>query len=566
MDQSVYAALEADEQPEIGDVPHVALDLGADGVGLGERLPRIDDALLEAEADAALVGVDVEHHHLDLLAGRDDLAGVDVLLRPAHFGDVDEALDARLEFDEGAVVGDVGDAAAEPGARGVFQLHAVPRVGLELLHAERDALGLDVEADDLDLDGLADGEDLARVVDPAPGHVGDVEESVDLAQVHEGAVIGDVLDDALEHLALAQAGDELGARLGAGLLHHHPARDDDVAAPPVHLEDLEGLPGVEQGGDVAHGADVDLAAGQEGDGAAEIDGEAALDAAEDGPLDPLLGAERLLEHHPGLLAAGALAAEHRLAAAVLDALEEDLDGVADREARRLAGGGELLDRHPALGLQAHVYDRHVVVDGDHPPLDDRALQFVRPLRRLLEQSREVFIGRGLRPSGRGDFAHAFVRSLAPGPPARLRIFQCGRQRGLGVEVRRIQQERVRGGLQRRRRARAVALVPLRQIPQNRRHHTPCAARAQLRAAAFGARLRRGGEEYLHRRFGKDDRTDVAPVEHGAGAPRRVLREAALPSEQRAADGGLRGDPGGGGAHRLIAQAGRVEGGRVPLPR
>ena len=44
----------------------------------------------------------------------------------------------------------------ELGADRVFELDALPRIGLELLHAERDALGLRVEADDLDLDGLAD--------------------------------------------------------------------------------------------------------------------------------------------------------------------------------------------------------------------------------------------------------------------------------------------------------------------------------------------------------------------------------------------------------------------------
>ena len=41
------------------------------------------------------------------------------------------------------------------------------------------------------------------------------------------------------------------------------------------------------GSDVAHRADVDLAAGQEGDGAAKVDGEAALDPAEDHALDAL---------------------------------------------------------------------------------------------------------------------------------------------------------------------------------------------------------------------------------------------------------------------------------------
>ena len=208
---------------------------------LDKGFPRIGQGLLQAEADAPLLRIDIEHHHLDLLAGRDDLAGVHVLLGPAHLGDVDQPFDPRLQFDKGAVVGDVGDAAAELGAGRVFELDALPRIGFELLHAERDALRLGVEADDLDLDVLADIERLGRVVDAAPGDVGDVQQAVDAAEIDEGAVIGDVLDDAVEDLALLEAGDELGALLGAALLEHGAARHDDVAARAVHLEDLEGL-------------------------------------------------------------------------------------------------------------------------------------------------------------------------------------------------------------------------------------------------------------------------------------------------------------------------------------
>ncbi|MEL6425055.1 MAG: S1 RNA-binding domain-containing protein, partial [Pseudomonadota bacterium] len=40
----------------------------------------------------------------------------------------------------------------------------VPRIGLQLLHAEADALGLLVDLDHLDLDGLTDVQDLGRVV------------------------------------------------------------------------------------------------------------------------------------------------------------------------------------------------------------------------------------------------------------------------------------------------------------------------------------------------------------------------------------------------------------------
>ena len=101
----------------------------------------------------------------------------------------------------------------------------------------------------------------------------------------------------------AQVGDDLVALLGAALFEHGAARDDDVAAPAIHLEDLERLRHVHQRRDVAHRADVDLAARQERHGAVEVDGEAALDLVEDDALDLLLFLERLFELDPALFAA-----------------------------------------------------------------------------------------------------------------------------------------------------------------------------------------------------------------------------------------------------------------------
>ena len=172
---------------------------------------------------------------------------------------------------------------------------AVPRVGLELLDAERDAVRLVVELEDLDLDGLADVDDLGRVVDAPPRHVGDVQQAVDAAEVDEGAVLGDVLDDAVDDLALFEVRDELGALLGPALLEHGAARHDDVAAPAVHLEDLERLRHAHERRHVAHRPHVDLASAAGSHGAVEVDGEAALDLVEDHAGDALVRLERLLE-------------------------------------------------------------------------------------------------------------------------------------------------------------------------------------------------------------------------------------------------------------------------------
>ena len=295
-----------------------------------------------------------------------------------------------FQLDERAVIGDVRDRALELAANRVLGLDAAPRIGAELLHAEADALRLRIDADDLHLHGVADVQNLGRMVDALPCHVGDVEQAVDAAQVDERAVIGDVLDDAVDNLALFELGHDLGALLGAGFLKHGAARDDDIAAPAIHFQDLEGLRHVHQGRYVLDRADIDLAAGKEGNGAVEIDGEAALDAIEDDAFDLLAGVELLLKLGPAILAAGLLAAEHRLASGILDALDIDFHLVANSDGGRLPGQCEFFERDAAFGLETHVDYREILFDGDDLALYHRAFGRRRTGQGLVEKSGKVF--------------------------------------------------------------------------------------------------------------------------------------------------------------------------------
>src|SRR5262249_28816505 len=284
----------------------------------------------------------------------------------------DQALDAGLELDEGAVVGDVGDATLEAGADRIFRLDALPRIVEQLLHAERDAVGLVVDFYNLDLHLLADIEHLGGMIDAPPGDVGDVQEAVDAAEVDEGAVVGDVLDDAVDDLPFFQILHQLLALLGAGLFQHGAARHDDVAAAAIHFQDLERLLIVHQRRHVADRPDIDLGARQEGHGAVEVDGEAALDLIEDDALDLFVVLERLLELAPAFLAARLVARQHGFTERILDALQVNLDDVADLDLVVATGTGEFAHRDAALGLQADVDDGHVLLDSDNRPFDDGA--------------------------------------------------------------------------------------------------------------------------------------------------------------------------------------------------
>src|SRR5262249_9899378 len=149
---------------------------------------------------------------------------------PGHLADVDQALDARLQLDEGAVDHDADDLAGVPAADRVLLGHAGPRAGGHLFQTQGDFAPLPVHRDDEHFQRLIDLDHLAGVSDPAPAHVGDVQQAVHAAEIDEGAELGDVLDDAAADLAGLDFGEQLLAQLLALVLEQLPAADDDVAA------------------------------------------------------------------------------------------------------------------------------------------------------------------------------------------------------------------------------------------------------------------------------------------------------------------------------------------------
>jgi hypothetical protein len=94
------------------------------------------------------------------------------------------------------------------------------------------------------------------MLDATPGHVRDVEQTVDAAEIQEGAVVGQVLDDTLDLHAFFQVLQQ-GIALGAVFLFHHGAAgDDDIVALAVELDDLEFLLLAFEVGGVAHRAHI----------------------------------------------------------------------------------------------------------------------------------------------------------------------------------------------------------------------------------------------------------------------------------------------------------------------
>jgi len=266
---------------------------------------------------------------------------------------VDETLDPALEFDEGAVVRNRDDPAQHARPDRVLLGHVLPGVLLKLLEAERDPLPVPVDVEDLDLERLADLADFRRMADAPPGHVGDVEEAVHPAEVDESAEVRDVLDDSRAHVAHGQLLLEFLSLPCPLLFEKDATAHHDVPATLVELEDLEVVFVAQKVVDVGYAAKRDLGSGQERVDPHEIDRHATLDLPLDAPLHGTVVVEGVLDLLPDAEEIRLLLREDDDAFLILEALEEDIDGIAHLNFVRIR---ELFERDGSFGLEADIQD------------------------------------------------------------------------------------------------------------------------------------------------------------------------------------------------------------------
>jgi hypothetical protein len=191
------------------------------------------------------------------------------------------------------------------------------------------------------------------------------------SEVDERAVLGEVLDDAVEDHAFLQGLERAGLHRVALLLQEHAARQDDVAALLVELDDLELVGLTNQLVEVADGAQIHLRARKERlHPAADGDREAALHALGDGALDDLVALAGARDLVPHLHLVGLLLGQGDEAVVGLSALDVDVDAVAGLHGEVAGGVEELALRDDAFALAADVDHNRVAVHLDDYAADD----------------------------------------------------------------------------------------------------------------------------------------------------------------------------------------------------
>ena len=183
---------------------------------------------------------------------------MNVFAGPAHFRNVNQTFNTVFKLYKCAVIGNVGYFAFVNLADFVFAFDIGPGIGFKLFHTQTDALGVFVEFDNLNFNSLADRQNFCRMIDTAPRNIGNVQQTVNTAQINKCTVIGNIFDNTFQNGAFFKVMNQFGTGFGSGFLQNDAARNDDIAANLVHFQNLERLNNAHQRRNVADRTNINL--------------------------------------------------------------------------------------------------------------------------------------------------------------------------------------------------------------------------------------------------------------------------------------------------------------------
>ena len=258
-----------------------------------------------------------------------------------HLGDVDKTLNAITKVNEGTKGDELRNGALNNSVNGELGNENAPWILSGLLETKGDALTVQVNVQDLDLNFLTNLNDLRRVIDVVPRKLGDVNQTIDATKVNEGTKLNDGRNGTLElHANLKLAKDVLTLCLTC-LFKNHTARKNDVIAIAIHLDNASLNTGTHKGAEILHAAKVNKRCGQEA-AKTDVKNQAALDNLDDLALNSLAGVELLLNGFPRALVLGTLLGEHQTTLFILFLKNQSLNFIA--HVYKLRGLNILADR------------------------------------------------------------------------------------------------------------------------------------------------------------------------------------------------------------------------------
>ena len=201
--KSLNMAFEVNDHPAFENARNITFYCIAHRIGNGEFRPGIFNSLFVPQRDSPSLFVDIEHDNIQFLAFFYDLARMANALGPRHIGNMHQPINPLFDFDKSPKISQIAYTAANRCASGIFFVEIIPGIGLHLLETQRNFLTFLINAQDHNLNFIANGNQFGRMANMLrPRHFRNVYQPFDtLFQLDKSPVIRNA-DNLAYHLAI----------------------------------------------------------------------------------------------------------------------------------------------------------------------------------------------------------------------------------------------------------------------------------------------------------------------------------------------------------------------------
>src|SRR5260370_9855098 len=304
-----------------------------------------------------------------------------------------QSLDAGFQFYECSVISHARNFSREPGGGRKALLDCFPWIWQKLFVSERDPLAFAIEFEDLHLHCVPNLEKLGRILEASPGHISDMQQTVDGAEIDERAIVGQILNLGFHDNVFFYVVECLIFSTSIALLEHGLAREHHVRSLSIQLNYLGFNLLVSQRIQIANRAHIDLRSRQKRRDAIDVDAQAPFDALNDSSFDYRAIVVSFFEIVPRAQTNSISAPNRRIAFAGLHVLDEHIDLVAT-----LAGNlpifHEFVGIDDAFRLIAKMHNHAALGNADDGATDNFAFLKRRLLLlKLIQKPAEILARR-----------------------------------------------------------------------------------------------------------------------------------------------------------------------------
>ena len=278
---------------------------------------------------------------------------------------------AFFDFNEAAVVGQVGHATSQFGTFRITFSDSYPRIFAQLFQAQGYTGTFAVELQHFNSDFVAHVDDFARMLNAFPGHVSDVQQAVNAAQINECTVVSEVLNDTFNFHAFLQVFQQLIALCAVFGFDNGTTRNNNVVALLIQLDYFEFKLFAFQVQSVTHRTNVYQRTWQERTNTVQLNSEAALNFAVDNTGNSFSIFVSFFQRDPGFVTFSFLTGQQSFTEAVFYCVQSNVNFVTYLDFQLALGVFELLSRDGGLRFQTSVNQYYVFVDSNNNATNDR---------------------------------------------------------------------------------------------------------------------------------------------------------------------------------------------------